>query len=167
MKINDMLKQFPDFQQWVKDKKVTTSHLSLLTEFSDTQTPQSLLNWIGRNQPSHSQGIQMLELAGELLLMGITLNDTFETTQTPEILLQKLKTLRHPLASKKEEQKTKMIQALPWSKHMKGRWIRQSDRTGLEVQFRCFSMKELKQKIQSLQHIVQQMEEKKKNPWNF
>lgn len=166
MKITDILKQFPDFQQWVKDKKLTSSHLSPLTEFSDIQRLQALLNWIGRNRPSHSQGVQILELAGELLLMGISLDAAFETTQNPEILLKKLKKLRHPLASTEEERKSNIVQALSWSKQMKGRWIRQNDRTGLEVQFQCFSMKEFKQKIQNLQHIVRQMEEQKKNPWN-
>ena len=167
MKINDILKQFPDFQQWVKNKKLTAFHLSLLTEFSDMQILQALLSWIGRNRPSHSQGVQVLELAGELLLMGIPLDAVFETSQKPEILLKKLKKLRHPLASKKEEQKANIVQAFPWPEQMNGRWIRQNDRTGLEVQFRCFSTKEFKQKIQSLQHIVRHMEEKKQNPWSL
>ena len=167
MEIDTILKQFPDFQRWMKDKKLASSHLSLLTEFSDIQALQTLLSWIGWNRPSHSQGIQILELAGELLLMGVSLNTAFEATEKPEILLKNLKKLRHPLASNKEEQKTRMIQALPWAEQMKGRWIRQNDRTGLEIQFRCFSIKEFKQKIQSLQHIIQEMEEKKKDPWDL
>lgn len=166
MKINDILKQFPDFEQWVKDKKLDFSGLSLLTEFSDTQKPQALLNWISQNRPSHSQGIQILELAGELLLMGRPLNAILETAQNSEDLLRSLKQLRYPLTSGQEEKKTKIVRALPWPKHMKGRWIRQNDKTGLEVQFQCFSMKEFKQKAQSLQHIINEIEEKGNSLWN-
>ena len=165
MKINDILKQFPDFEQWVKDKKLDFASLSLLTEFSDIQTIQTLLAWISRNRPSHSQGIQILELAGELLLMGSPLDALFETTQTTEDLLKNLKKRRYPLSSKKEEDKAHIIQSLPWPKQMKGRWIRQNDKTGLEVQFRCFSMKDFKQKIQNLQHVISEIEEKN-NLWN-
>ena len=166
MKIKDVLKQFPDFEKWVKDKKLEFASLSLLTELSDIQIAQPLLAWISRNRPSHSQGIQILEMTGELLLMGRSLNALFETTQNPEDLLKNLKQLRYPLTSGQEEQKTKIVKALPWPKQMKGRWIRQNDKTGLEVQFRCFSMKDFKQKIQNLQHIISELEEKRNDLWS-
>lgn len=166
MKLKKILTQFPDFQKWVKNRKSDFSHLSLLTEFSDLQKLQSLLNWISKNNPSHSKGIQTLELAGELLLMNVSLDAIFNTTQNPEELLKQLKKLRHPIASEQEERRSKIVQNLPWQRHTKGRWIRQNDKTGLEVQFQCFSMKEFKQKLQNLQHIAEQMEKEAPDLWN-
>ena len=166
MELKKILTQFPDFQKWVKERKLDSGHLSLLTELSDKKKLPSLLNWISKNKPSHSKGIQIMELAGELLLMGSSLDDIFETTQRPEDLLKQLKKLRYPLTSKQEEQKTKKVQNLPWPRQMKGRWIRQNDRTGLEIQFQCFSMKEFKQKIQNLQYVADQIEKKEPDLWN-
>ena len=165
MELKNILEQFPDFQQWVENKKPGPASLSLLMEFSDTKTLQVILNWIGRHRPSHSQGIQILELAGELLLMGTPLDTLFETTTNLENLLKQLKLLRYPMASKQEEQKSKIIQSLSWPRQMKGRWIRQNDLSGLEIQFRCFSIKDLKQKIQGLEHIYNQLEKKGNNLW--
>ncbi|MCY4512678.1 MAG: hypothetical protein OXB86_03210 [Bdellovibrionales bacterium] len=166
MKLKKILTQFPNFHQWVKDRKLDPGHLSLLTEFSDIQKLQPLLTWINKNNPTHSKGLQILEMAGELLLMGTSLDTIFDAAQNPEELLKQLKKLRYPLTSKQEEQKTKRVQNLPWPRQMKGRWIRQNDKTGLEIQFQCFSMKEFKQKIQNLQHIADQMEEEEPDLWN-
>ena len=166
MELKTILKQCPDFQQWVEDKKPGPASLSVLTEFSDTKTLQEVLNWIGQHRPSHSQGVQILELAGELLLMGTSLNTLFETTSNPESLLKQLKILRYPLTLKQDEKKSQIVQSLPWPRQMKGRWVRQNDRTGLEVQFRSFSLKDLKQKIKNLQHIYSQLEQKGNNLWS-
>ena len=150
---------FPSFNQWQKDKKLP--HLSILTELKDHKSLSLLLNWLGEHRPTHSQGLEILQLSGELLLMGKNLDSLFKQTTQAEKLLLKLRQLRNPLSSQKMELKSRLIQDLPWLPQIKGRWVRQNDSTGLEIQFKSFSLKDLQQKIKNLNKVYDEIEKKK------
>ncbi len=165
MELPQILKHSLPFKSWVKDKKLSLRELSILTEFSKLDSIKPILEWIGQNQPSHSQGSQILELSGELLLMGKSLKILFEKEHDPKILLKKLKDLRYPLSSKQDKQRTQIIKNLPWSSFLKGRWVRNKDQGCLEVSFQSSSIKDLEQKIKNLEQIKDTIKKEKKL-WN-
>ena len=158
--MKNIFQQFPDFHKWVTDKKPDPGALSLFRELSDTNKARDLLTWLGQNRPSCSLGVQILETAGELLLMGKDLSSVFKETERPERLLKKLMKLRYPQATKRDEQKAKEIQRLPWPGGIKARWFRQNDTAGLEIRFVCFSPKDFQRKIQGLDRVYEQLKKK-------
>ena len=157
--MENIFHQFPDFHKWVTDKKPDPGALSLFRELSDTNKARDLLTWLGQNRPSCSLGVQILETAGELLLMGKDLSSVFKETERPEGLLKKLMKLRYPQATQRDEEKGKQVLSLPWPGGVKARWLRQNDTSGLEVRFVCFSLKDFKRKVQGLDLVHKQMKE--------
>ena len=130
-----------------------------------TKSPAPLLEWIARHSPSHSQGAQILELGGELLLMGWELAPLLQKESSSKNLLAGLRSLRRPMASAKARQKEDVLKTLPWPRAMKGQWIRQGDQSGLEIRFQSFSLKDLGQKIKSLERIYKQLEKRSNGLW--
>ena len=162
MDLSQILNQSPDFKSWVENKKLSARELSILTEFSELDSIQMVLEWIGKNQPSHSQGAQILELSGELLLMGKSLKLLFEQELNPKLLLKKLQNLRHPLSSKRDDLRSKIIKSLPWSSFIKGKWVRENDSGYLEVSFQSSSVKDLEKKIKNLEQIKETIKKENK-----
>ena len=155
--LKDIFQRFPAFHKWAEDKKAGAEGLSVLLELSDPLKARDLLNWIGRNRPGHSRGIQIIETAGELLLMGKDLAPVFKAAKTPEELLKKLLRLRRPEATKRDEERARRISSLPWPAGVQGRPLRQNDTAGLEVRFTCFSLKDFKRKVQSLDLVCERL----------
>lgn len=153
MELSKIFNHAPSFKSWVENKKLNSKELTVLTEFSGFHEVQDLIDWIVQCQPSHSQGAQILELGGELLLAGKSISSLTKKEQNPKTLLKKLKILRYPLASQKDKNKEQEVKQLPWSSLMQGKWIRQGDQSGLEVSFKSFSLKDLENKIKTLETI--------------
>ena len=164
MLIQDILQKYPRFASWAQQKKFHTNELEILEEVSDETFLHQLLTWIATHKISYSHGKTCLELAIELHLMNQDLQDIF-STQDPGILIQKLHTLRNPLTSKKHEEKSQIVQKLPWSSGVQARWKRFNDKAGLEVSFKSFSLKDLKAKLENLNKIYSKLEDKKDSLW--
>ena len=146
----------PLFCKWLEEKKLSSSELSILKQLSEEQA-LPLLDWIGAHSPSHSQGVEILELSGELLLMDKLPRAVFQALQEPKALLKKLRGLRYPLTLGEDEKKFQYIKTLPWSKQLKGQWIRKNDKSGLHITFTVFSLKDFHGKIKSLETLYNQL----------
>ena len=157
MELSQIFKRFPAFYRWSAKKKLNSKDLSLLTEFKDSSAFESLIQWIEKREPGHSEGRQILDLGGELLLMGRSLKALLEReTKAPE-LIEKLKKLRWPETMGRDEKKSKIIDSLNWPNSIKARWIRQNDRGALSIHFQSFSLRDMKQKIQKLNSAYKQL----------
>ncbi len=166
MELSEIFNQFPTFHQWVKEKKITEKDLSILTEFKNCSTIKPLLKWIENYKPTHSQGVQILDLGGELLLMDKSLNQILLKEQKVSLLIEKLKKLRKPKSSVHDEERSKIVAGLSWTNSIKAKWIRQNDRGALSIHFNSFSMKDFKQKIQKLNSIYKQLNDSSKKLWH-
>ena len=163
-KLAPVFKQCPGFGQWVEDKKLKASEISILTEFLPKQAPLELLKWIGRHKPSHSEGAQILELACELILMRRPVKDLLLKETKAPALLQLLRKRRFAHTSARDQQKAQAIASLPWPDSIKARWIRENDRGALSIQFKSFSLRDFRQKIQKLEAVRRELE---KGPHHF
>ena len=165
MELSRFFDQFPAFHQWVKDKKLTLKDLTILTEFKDSSSLKPLLEWIELCKPTHSEGMQILELGGELLLMNKSLDSLLFKEQKAFSLIECLKKLRQPETSSRDERKSKIINSLGWTDSIKAKWIRQNDRGALSISFNSFSLRDFKQKIQKLDSIYDQLNEGSEKLW--
>ena len=145
------------------DKKLRPLDLSILTELKGGVLDlKPLVEWVAIHRPSHSQGKQILEIAGELILMGQHLSPLLQReTRGPVFLLKALRELRFPESQAQDKKNAEMIARLPWSHSVKARWIRENDRAGLSVQFNSFSLRDFKQKIQKLESVYQELKQLK------
>ncbi len=165
MELSFILNQFPDFQKWVKDKKLSPKELEILTEFQKPKTFEPLLEWIAQQRPSHSEGVQILDLGGEWLLMGHGVEPSLLKEKKASLLIKGLKKLRQAEINGRDEKRAKIARRLSASSSIKIQWIRQNDRAGLFVQFHSFSLRELKQKIQQLHSIAKKTSEGPEKLW--
>ena len=153
MKLDLIFKKFPDFHKWADEKKLNETHLSILTEFQQLEKIKNLLQWIENHLVSHSQGVQLLDLAGELLLRNQNIKPLLEKSEDSDLLIKELKKLRFPESSSREERKKELLNKLNLGKSIRAEWIREGDRTGLKIQFKSFSSKDFKQKIEKLDSL--------------
>ena len=165
MELSNIFDQFPKFYSWAENKKLQPKELSILTEFKDSSSVKPLIQWITNYKPTHSQGVQILELGGELILMNKTFDSVLLKETNAGCLINGLKKLRLPNNSARNEEKSKIVNSLDWPSSIQAKWIRQNDRGALSIQFKSFSMKDFKQKIQKLNSVYNQLNESNEKLW--
>ena len=165
MELSKIFDQFPKFHRWVKDKKLSPKELAILTEFQNLSKLKPLLQWIESHKATHSQGAQILELGGELLLMNRPLSSLLFKEQKASSLIECLKKLRLSESSSRDEKKSQIVNSLDWSSSIKAQWIRQNDRGALSIHFNSFSLQDFKQKIQNLNSVYKQLDEREEKLW--
>lgn len=165
MELPLIFKRFPLFHKWVKEKKLNVKELTILEEFDSLSQIKPLLQWIENHKVTHSEGGQILEYAGELLLMNQNLDSLFQKQEKARTLIEQLKKLRHPENSARDEKKSQIVNSLSWNPSIKAKWIRQNDKGGIAISFHSFSLRDLKHKIQNLNSIHKQMEENPNKLW--
>lgn len=165
MSLSTIFCQYPDFQKWVQNKKLNTQHLSILTEFEDISVLKPLIQWIEQHQPSHSQGEQILELGGELLLMDKTIEPILLKEHQASSLIESLKKHRTPCVFLRDKNKSELLKNMDWPQSIKSKWVRQNDKGALSIHFHSFSLRDFKQKIQKLNSIYKQLNEGSQKLW--
>lgn len=152
------------FQNWVSLRDLGARELAILKAAPDIDFLIPITQEIARRSPSRATGVQMLELAGELKLMGETL--VFDTQLTDDQWLQQLKRQRHPLTAQKDESQNNRMRALPWPAHLQTRWLRTGDEAGVEIKFTATSFLDLKRKVDGLRLVEQILEKNPQNLWS-
>ena len=165
MELKEIFKEFPLFYKWSCEKKLNATDLSILTEFKNSSAFKPLIEWIEKHPVSHSEGKQILELGGELLLMERSLQSVLQRHNQATTLIKDLKKLRYPKYTLLDEKKTKIIKGLKLDSSLKAVWRQDQDRGVLSIQFQSSSLKDLKQKINKLESVYQQLKEGKEKLW--
>ena len=160
-----VFRSFPAFREWVKDKKLSPKEIGILTEFPPKNPPKSLLKWIEKHRPGHSEGAQILDLAGELILMGQTTDGLLSKETKAVKLIQALKKRRMTVSAGRDEEKAKTVARMGWPPSIKARWVRENDRGALMIQFKSFSLRDFRQKIQKLETALQELEQGSNKLW--
>ena len=106
MDIKDIFKEHPLFHKWSQEKKLNSTDLSILTEFKSPRSVKPLIEWIEKQPVSHSEGKQILELGGELLLMNQSIQAVLQKNNQAKALIEDLKKLRFPIYSQKQKDYT-------------------------------------------------------------
>ena len=165
MKLTEIFKEHPLFHKWSVEKKLNSTDLSILTEFNNSSSFKTLIEWIEKHPVSHSEGKQILELGGELLLMNQSIQTILKKHKQAKALIANFKKLRFPISSQQQEQKIKIIKKMKLEPALKAVWRQDKDKGSLFIQFQSFSLKDLKQKIKKLEAVYKQLSEEKEKLW--
>lgn len=145
-----------DLQIWLAEKCVGPQELAIFLAVSPTQLTACFTKLLTETH-SRNQGMQILELYGELLLMGKS--EELLLQGQGEQWLQNLKQLRFPashLADKKAQQN---LTQWPWPASVQSKWIRKGDKAGVEIKFFASTPQEFKRTLHSLRKLEDNLQE--------
>jgi hypothetical protein len=150
------------FRRWCAEKKVGPQDLSpLLSAKSDLKPLFLKILKLGL---SKSQGMQALELGVELLLMGFSptdlkLAEEDDGSLSADAWLEELKRKRYPETFSRDEKAEKQMKSLPWPGSSQARWVRQGDKSGIELKIFVSQPSDLKKYMQSLSKVQNLLEQ--------
>lgn len=152
----------PLFWSWCCKHALAPRELFPLLSLQSPHQLSLCLDSFDELQLSRNLGAQILELLVECFLIGETDEKLFSLSKNSspsksagDHWLQNLKTQRFPQTTKADAEKQKALLSLPWTKDLQTRWLRQGDRSGVEVRFFVSNPKELQKHVDQLQKIVQ------------
>lgn len=161
-KLSQLLTLIPalplSFWQWCQNHSLSPRDLFPLLSLKSPQDVSQSLEKFSELSISRSLGAQILDLLVECYLTIKDQSPLLKQTATADQWLLHLKSLRFPQTMKSDRIKEKELLSLPWTKELNTRWLRQGDRSGLEIRFFASSQKELLLHVQQLQNIVTQAE---------
>lgn len=158
--VDQTLKQLNDspisFQKWVREKKVSFYDLTIFRSMNLISEFSSILNFLSEQQFSKSEGLQCLELATELKLIG--LDDCAILNFNCKSWLDHLKSLRFPQTTQNDQKSQDLIKKLPWPKRTKVKWLRDGDQSKIEILLELRSKKDFKELLDGLKKVYDSMD---------
>ena len=154
-KTMEVLVQLPlEFQKWCSDKQLGTRDLAPIRALKDLQLAKNLWPSLALSGLSKSQGVQVLEWAIDLLLMGKSWEQIKPLFDPPEAKwLNQLKELRYPQTHSADKDKQFKTAQLPWPARTQAQWVRQGDRGFLEVRLQADSLEDFRHKLTGLAKV--------------
>jgi len=144
---------------WSEDKKVKESdlifaralknpvHLDLFHKAADQ---------VAGFGPSFSEGLQILEMLTDLVLMGHSEQLFLQQTDLATYKMH-LKSLRYPQTTKRDEDLKTKLENLPWPYGSKVKFERRGDRAGVELKLFISSDVDLTKILASLERVKQEL----------
>jgi hypothetical protein len=162
-KLMALIPQLPSpFWHWCRNHSLSPRDLYPLLSLESPQQLQKCLMQIQELNLSRNLGTQILELLVECFLLNANQEllidfeaKTITNATSGDAWLQKLKNQRFPQTLQSDANKQKELLTLPWTKELQTRWLRQGDRSGVEVRFFASNPKELQKRVEQLQQVVQ------------
>ncbi|MCC6137357.1 MAG: hypothetical protein IT287_01905 [Bdellovibrionaceae bacterium] len=160
-KLEKLLETWTDvpqtFKEWAKNHAVSPADVYPLCALEAVAPLAPGLIKIADIHCSRSQGAQILELLTECTLLNIPQQDLLAHSETPQEWLLGLQQLRFPQTQNRDIERQEKLLA-GWPKTFSTRWLRQGDRSGVEVRFFVSSKKELAEKITTLSRVHEGLE---------
>lgn len=154
------------FQKWTSQKDFGPRDLAILKSFPSLQNFTAVLLRVVELNPTKSQAVQILEWAGELVLMGRSVEGVVPLEiKNAEAWWKWIKSLRFAQTTSRDDEKKKHLLSMPWPSLSQVRWVRQGDEAGLEVRFLVRSAEDLKKKLKGFEHVQQLLDRNTESSW--
>lgn len=143
------------FAQWQTDKKVKPTDLAFIQSLkseADQDLFYKLADQLTAFKLSFSEGLKVLELLTELILMGHQ-EKLFEGIDDFKKWSLSLKQLRYPHTTSTDVNLKTKLENLPWPSQAKIKFERRGDRAGVEVKFFVSSSTDVTKLIASLERV--------------
>lgn len=140
------------FRVWAAKHSVSPADLYPLCALNDISPIHAALLKIAGLQMSRSQGAQIVELLSECVLLKTDPSLWTKNSTSAADWIQSLNSIRFPQTQNRDSERQAKLLA-SWPKAFSTRWLRQGDRSGVEVKFFVSSKRELAEKITSLQRV--------------
>lgn len=163
----DFVPQLPaDFQNWASDKDLGQRELRPLLLIKNFPEFFPHLSALAVQNPPRGEGVQLLEMTVELLLMDVpiqTIQEIFEMEPFRAIL--EMRGLRYPQRAGKQALMEEKCKKLPWPKGTQLKWNFLRDQPSLELKLLLQSEAELRALAQSMLEIQERLTSEDRNPW--
>ncbi|MBC7742892.1 MAG: hypothetical protein H7061_11895 [Bdellovibrionaceae bacterium] len=144
-----------DFTSWALQKKLKDQDLlfkrALKTPLQEALFSK-LANQLASLNPTYSEGLSVLEMLTDLILMGHN-EMLFEGAESFETWKSALKKLRFPETSQRDELLKTKLEQLPWPYGSKVKFERRGDKAGVELKLFVSSATDLTKILASLERV--------------
>lgn len=148
-----------DFNTWSVEKKIKETDLifkkSIKSDYHHDLFTK-LANQMALLNPTFTEGLQILEILTDLILMGHD-EALFENSNNLEIWKTSLKKLRYPQSFVRDEELKSKLEKLPWPYGSKVKFERRGDRAGVELKVFLSSESDLTKVLASLERVKEEM----------
>ena len=143
------------FEAWKLEKSVKESDL-IFTRALKSSYHQELFNKLANDlvdqKPSYSEGLKMLELFTDLILMDYS-EALFLYTDNLDTWKSYLLNLRYPMTTHHDDAMKNKFESLPWPNGVKTKFERRGDHAGIEIKFFVSSQADIIKLIASLERV--------------
>lgn len=156
-RVSDLLISWPlEIQNYISDKNIRPFDLIVLMSLSlDVQI--ALMQKMVSRDLTKSQFCQALELAGETLLLGTTLDQILDVMSLPNFL-DELKKLRFPVTYTQDQSLKSKIEKASWPKGVQAQPQRRGDTLGIEFRIFAKNREELTKILKNLETTYEQLD---------
>lgn len=146
-------------QNWLKSKNAESTDLPFISLLK-TDLQKSILVQVIEQfnllRPSFSEGIKILELTTELILMNSS-EEIFEHTTSVASWMTHLNKLRYPVTATRDDELEKKMLSMPWPYGSKVKFERRGDRAGVELKMFITSEADLIKTLSALERVKEQI----------
>lgn len=148
-----------NFKTWKEQKKVKSQDL-IFTQSLKYNLQQELFLKVSEQMasltPSFSDGLGFLEVAADLILMGHT-EELLENSSEFVAWADRLKKLRYPQTTQRDELLKKKFEALPWPAGSKIKFERRGDKSGIELKVFISNAPDVTKIVAALERVGQEL----------
>lgn len=147
-----------EVQDYLSEKDIRAFDVTIVDQLGlDLQ--KDILSLLVSIKPSKSQFCQLLELCGELVLMGTAIEDLVEILRAPKAL-EELRKKRFPVTTGKDLEFKNSLQSFSWPKAVSAQPLRKGDLQGLEIKFFVKDAAELEKNLTALLTVASDWKQK-------
>lgn len=151
-----------NFLNWLHQKAIAAQDLAPLHAL-DVERLHSYFEPILMARPSKTEGIQILELLVDLILLEKSESLLQEALKGPtaNLVLKNLKELRYPQTAARDQQQAQ--NQLNWPGQVTAKFQRRGDRSGYDLHFFASHPSELKKTLQQLEKVAEEWKSQSQN----
>lgn len=140
-------------QKWVEEKDLSVRDLMILLSFDSLKSLQPCFHFLSEKSCSKSEGVKILELYGELILLDRDAATTLSLASTPADALRSLELLRYPMRKSMQMTLEEKLKSVQMPLRTQARFLTQGDETSLELKLQAKNPEDLKKRLESLQNM--------------
>jgi hypothetical protein len=148
-----------NFKTWKEHKKVQNHDLIFTEALKESQHLllfEKVADQMATLNPSFTEGLAFLELCTDLILMG-HLEELFESSNQFATWSHKVKQLRYPQTSNRDETTKSILEKMPWPSGSKLKFERRGDKFGVELKVFISNPTDLNKVISALERVQSEM----------
>lgn len=142
-----------NMQVWIEEKDLSFRDLMILLSFDSLKTLQPCFNFMTETLCSKSEGVKILELYGELILLDRDAHTTLSVATNASEAIRGLEFLRYPVRKSTQNTLEEKLKTVEMPMRTQARFLTQGDETSLELKLQAKNPEDLKKRLESLQKM--------------
>lgn len=142
-----------NMQIWIEEKDLAFRDLMILLSFDSLKNLHPCFTFLTERQCSKSEGVKILELYGELILLDRDAHTTLSVATTAADAIKGLEFLRYPMRKSLQNVLEEKLKSVQMPLRTQARLLTQGDETALELKLQAKSPEDLKKRLESLQKM--------------